>query len=106
MPGNSMRGGLARVCLAIAVLLAVAAPAAAQGTVGVILMHGKQGSPNTPGLRDIASKAQAAGMKVVVPSMPWGTGGWEKINVTPDQVFAMIDGYANQLRAQGAQRIV
>jgi pimeloyl-ACP methyl ester carboxylesterase len=106
MLGNSMRGGLARVCVVIAVLLAVAAPAAAQGTVGVILMHGKQGSPNTPGLRDIASKAQAAGMKVVVPSMPWGSGGWEKINVTPDQVFAMIDGYANQLRAQGAQRIV
>ena len=42
----------------------------------------------------------------LVPSMPWGSGGWEKINVTPDQVFAMIDGYANQLRAQGARRIV
>jgi pimeloyl-ACP methyl ester carboxylesterase len=97
---------IGRVCLAIFVLLAMAAPAAAQGPVGVILMHGKQSSPNTPGLRDIASKAEAAGMKVVVPSMPWGTGGWEKINVTPDQVFAMIDGYANQLRAQGARRIV
>lgn len=45
-------------------------------------------------------------MKVVVPSMPWGTGGWKKINVTPDQVFAMIDGSADQLRAQGARRIV
>jgi pimeloyl-ACP methyl ester carboxylesterase len=97
---------IGRVCLAIAVVLALAAPAAAQGTIGVILMHGKQSSPNTPGLRDIASKAEAAGMKVVVPSMPWGAGGWEKINVTPDQVFAMIDGYANQLRAQGARRIV
>ncbi|SEO28724.1 Alpha/beta hydrolase family protein [Rhodospirillales bacterium URHD0017] len=102
MLGNS----IGRIASAIAVLLALAAPAAAQGAVGVILMHGKQGSANTPGLRDIASKAQAAGMKVVVPSMPWGSGGWEKINVTPDQVFAMIDGYANQLRAQGAQRIV
>ena len=101
MLGNSLRRALL-----VAVLLALAAPAAAQGTVGVILMHGKQSSPNTAGLRDIASKAQAAGMKVVVPSMPWGSGGWEKINVTPDQVFAMIDGYASQLRAQGAQRIV
>jgi pimeloyl-ACP methyl ester carboxylesterase len=69
-------------------------------------MHGKQSAPNTPGAGDIASKAAAAGIKVLTPSMPWGAGGWEKINVTPDQVFAMIDGYANQLRAQGAQRIV
>jgi pimeloyl-ACP methyl ester carboxylesterase len=92
--------------LVVLACLGPAAPAGAQGPIGVILMHGKQSSPNTPGLRDIASKAESAGMKVVVPSMPWGTGGWEKINVTPDQVFAMIDGYANQLRAQGAQRIV
>ena len=67
---NAIGRGLARVALAVVLVLALAAPAAAQGTVGVILMHGKQGSPNTPGLRDIASKAESAGMKVVVPSMP------------------------------------
>jgi pimeloyl-ACP methyl ester carboxylesterase len=106
MTGNTMGRALLRVVAAVAVVLGMAAAAAAQGTTGVILMHGKQSSPNTAGLSDIASKAQAAGMKVVVPSMPWGSGGWEKINVTPDQVFAMIDGYASQLRAQGAQRIV
>ena len=106
MTGNTMGRALLRVVAAVAVVLGMAATAAAQGTTGVILMHGKQSSPNTAGLRDIASKAEAAGMKVVVPSMPWGSGGWEKINVTPDQVFAMIDGYASQLRAQGAQRIV
>jgi pimeloyl-ACP methyl ester carboxylesterase len=106
MKGNSIGRALVRVALTVAVTLGMITVASAQGTTGIILMHGKQSSPNTPGLRDIASKAEAAGMKVVVPSMPWGTGAWEKINVTPDQVFAMIDGYANQLRAQGAQRIV
>lgn len=81
--------------------------AQAGGTLGVILMHGKQASPGkAAGLRDIASKAESAGMKVVVPSMPWSEGAWEKINVTPEQVFGMIDGYASQLRGQGAQRIV
>ncbi|HLM11116.1 MAG TPA: alpha/beta hydrolase [Reyranella sp.] len=99
------RRAVAAILVALA-WLGVAAPATAQGAIGVILMHGKQSSPNTAGLRDIASKAEAAGMKVVVPSMPWSTGAWEKINVTPDQVFTLIDGYANQLRAQGAQRIV
>jgi esterase/lipase len=80
--------------------------AQAGGTLGVILMHGKQVSQNSPGLRDIASKLESAGMKVVIPLMPWSEGGWEKISVTPDRVFGMIDGYAAQLRAQGAQRIV
>ena len=97
---------VAAMMLAVLAGLGAAAPAAAQGTTGVILMHGKQSTNTAPGLRDIASKAESAGMKVVVPLMPWSTGGWEKINVTPDQVFAMIDGYAAQLRAQGAQRIV
>ena len=78
MAGNTIGRALSRVALAVVVVLGVAAAAAAQGTTGVILMHGKQSSPNTPGLRDIASKAEAAGMKVVVPSMPWGSGGWEK----------------------------
>ncbi|CAN5672708.1 hypothetical protein BH11PSE3_BH11PSE3_48480 [soil metagenome] len=81
--------------------------AQAGGRLGVILMHGKQSSPGkSAGLRDIASKLESAGIKTVVPSMPWGEGGWEKISVTPEQVFATIDGYAAQLRGQGAQRIV
>lgn len=96
----------ARVAAGMALAMAFVASAAAQGTVGLIYMHGKQGRANTSGSGDIASKAQSAGMKVMVPSMPWGSGDWEKISVTPEQVFAIIDGYANQLRAQGAQRIV
>jgi esterase/lipase len=81
--------------------------AQAGGVTGVILMHGKQGSPGkAPGLRDIASKLESAGMKAVVPSMPWSEDAWEKINVTPDQAFGLIDAYAAQLRAQGAARIV
>ena len=94
------------VALAAAVTLGGAATAVAQGAIGLIYMNGKQAPTNTAGSNDIASKAASAGIKVIVPSMPWGQGGWEKINVTPDQVFGMIDGYANQLRAQGAQRIV
>ena len=96
----------AGVALAAVVALGGAATAEAQGAIGLIYMNGKQAPTNTPGSNDIASKGASAGIKVVVPSMPWGQGGWEKISVTPDQVFGMIDGYASQLRAQGAQRIV
>lgn len=92
--------------LAAFVTLGVATSALAQGALGLIYMNGKQGPTNSAGSNDIASKAAAAGIKVIVPSMPWSQAGWEKISLTPDQVFAMIDGHANQLRAQGAQRIV
>jgi dienelactone hydrolase len=94
------------VVLAAVVALVGGATAEAQGAIGLIYMNGKQGPTNTPGSNDIASKGASAGIKVVVPSMPWGQGSWKKISVTPDQVFGIIDGYANQLRAQGAQRIV
>lgn len=89
-------------------LAAVAPPAAAQEKFGVILMHGKQSPPNDnrSGLPVIAATLQGQGHKVMLPSMPWGQGGWERINVTVEQVYDMIDGFAAQLRAQGVQRIV
>ena len=80
--------------------------AQAGGTLGVLLMHGKQGRPNTPGLNDITSKLSGIGARVLVPSTPWEGQGWERISVTVDQVHAMIDGFVAQLRGQGAQRIV
>lgn len=88
------------------VSLADLAFAQAGGTLGVLLMHGKQSRPNTPGFNDIASKLSGIGAKVLVPSMPWEGQGWERISVTVDQVHAMIDGFVAQLRGQGARRIV
>lgn len=78
----------------------------AGGTLGVLLLHGKQSRPGTPGLNDISSKLSGIGARVLVPSMPWEGQGWERISVTVDQVHAMIDGFVAQLRGQGAQRIV
>ena len=101
------RRGFAGLATAGAVTLALVRSADAQaGAIGIVLMHGKQANSRTSGLQDIASKAQGAGMKAVVPDMPWSGSGWEKISVTPDQVFGLIDGYAAQLRGQGATRIV
>ncbi|WP_296334498.1 hypothetical protein [Reyranella sp.] len=45
--------------------------AQAGGTLGVLLLHGKQSRPNTPGFNDISSKLSGIGAKVLVPSMPW-----------------------------------
>lgn len=87
--------------------LALSASALAQDKLGVIILHGKQGTPTgNQGLSVIASNLQAAGHKVVQPAAPWGRGAWETINVTVEETLTQLDDYAAQLRAQGATRIV
>src|SRR3954468_7890646 len=95
------------ICSIVLAVL-VAAPGHAQERLGVILLHGKQSSPtdNRSGLPTIASNLESAGHEAIVPAMPWGAGGWEKIGLTVEDVFGLIDGYAATLRSQGAQRIV
>jgi len=96
-----------RVFAALLACLAFSAGALAQDKLGVIILHGKQGTPTgNQGLGMIASDLQAAGHKVVVPLMPWSRGSWESINVTVEEALGQLDGYANQLRSQGAGRIV
>ncbi len=84
------------------------APLQAQGgPLGVVLMHGKQGSQRrSPGLQDIRAKLESMGAKAAFPDMPWSEGAWEKIAVTVEQVHEQIDGHVAALRGQGAQRIV
>ena len=102
-----MKALVQKVC-AIALATLLAFPVQAQEKFGIILMHGKQGSAHDSrtGLPSIAATLQSEGYKVLLPSMPWSSGGWESIHVTVDQVFDQIDGYAAQLRSQGATRIV
>jgi len=96
-----------RVFVILLACLAFSAGALAQDKLGIIILHGKQGTPTgNQGLSVIASNLQAAGHKVIVPSAPWGRGAWETINVTVEEALSQLDGYAAQLRAQGANRIV
>lgn len=93
--------------LLLASAIGLLAPSArAQDRIGVILLHGKQSTPQQQGMAIIASSLEGAGAKVVAPSMPWSTGAWERVNVTVEQVFAQLDGQAAALRSQGAGRIV
>ena len=95
------------IVLLLAVLGLAGAPAGAQDRIGVIFLHGKQGSPQkTQGLGVITSSLESAGAKVVAPTMPWSAGGWDNIKVTLEQVFAQLDAQAAALRSQGAGRLV
>ena len=105
---NGRRRTIGALLLAAPLGAVFAGPARAQETLGIILMHGKQGSAHDgrSGLPSLAASLQGAGHKVIVPSMPWSAGAWESIHVTIEQVFDLIDGHAAQLRSQGASRIV
>ena len=72
---------LAHALTALLLGLLLAVPGQAQDRLGIILMHGKQGSARDArsGLPSIASALQDTGDLTTVPLMPWSSGGWEKI---------------------------
>ncbi len=99
-----MKSASAFLGVLLMAVLGLGGAAEAQDRIGVILLHGKQGTPQ--GLGMVASSLESAGAKVVTPSMPWSRGGWESIKVTMEQVFGQLDGQVAALRGQGAGRVV
>ena len=74
-------------------------PPPAAVRVGVLLMHGKTGSPQNPVIQQLAQRMGAAGWTVVTPEMPWSRnrylqGDW-------DGVMAEMTAHAKALRHQG-----
>mgnify|MGYP003337148191 CR=1 FL=1 len=100
----SLRAFLRAVILGAIVLVAAAAPAAAQSLAGygVILMHGKEGGPGD--LTRIADAIRAKGGLAVTPTMPWARGTL----YAKGYLDAMEDmrAVAAQLKAQGAKKIL
>lgn len=76
--------------------------AGAAGSVGVVLLHGKGGTPdNVKGLGEALS---AAGYRVVAPEMPWSK--FRLYNLPLAQAQEEIDRACEHLRRQGARRLV
>jgi pimeloyl-ACP methyl ester carboxylesterase len=76
--------------------------------LGVILLHGKLGTPTDrrAGLDVIARNLEANGQLAALPTMPWDEHGWTNIAVDVPGSLGMIDTIASSLRARGASRIV
>jgi dienelactone hydrolase len=97
------------LCLVLlaAISTIFATPASAQDSplsgFGVVLMHGKGGSPGGF-VGSTAAALQAAGAKVVMPEMPWSRS--RMYDATYEQAMTEIDRAVAQLKAQGATRIV
>ena len=93
-----------RALLVVLVLSLLSAAAWAQpSATGVILMHGKWGTPDK-GIQPIELELRGAGFRVVSPEMPWSDR--RAYDASFDDVMAQLDGEVAKLRAAGARKIV
>lgn len=93
---------LVTACFVLAVLAPPARPAETSA-IGVVIMHGKWGSParNIDGL---AGALEAKGFLVTTPEMPWS--GRRLYDKSADEAMAEIDAEVAKLRGRGAKRII
>lgn len=88
--------------LALVLLLSAVAPAHAQ-QVGIILMHGKWGTPDK-GIAPVELELKGAGYRVVSREMAWSDK--RAYDMGFDQVMAELENEFARLRSAGADRIV
>ncbi|MFZ5868701.1 MAG: alpha/beta hydrolase [Thermodesulfobacteriota bacterium] len=94
-----------RIAFGILGFLTLILPAFASdpSEVGIVLMHGKQGLPG-PVIGGLAGKLRSAGYAVSTPVMPWSR---DRIYATTvDGAMREIDRTCDQLRKQGAKKII
>jgi pimeloyl-ACP methyl ester carboxylesterase len=87
----------------VALALLPAAAWAQPSATGVVLMHGKWGTPDK-GIQPVELELRGAGFQVVSREMPWSDR--RAYDAGFDEAMAQIDGEVAQLRAQGARKIV
>ena len=91
----------------VVVWFAVPGFAAAPSDVGIVLLHGKGGSPNFHILEKFVFKMEDKGYAVVAPKLPWG-GSKGKADYSGDltDAFGTLDTEIEKLKAAGRKTIV
>jgi pimeloyl-ACP methyl ester carboxylesterase len=87
-------GALLFVCAAIA--------HAANADIGVVVLHGKWGSPEGPA-KPLANALEREGFSVVAPEMAWSRR--RSYDRTVEETDAQVDAAIEQLKSRGAKRI-
>lgn len=75
----------------------------AAGPAGVVLLHGKQGSPSSHHLTQLVSALQREGFLVSTPEMPWS--GSRIYDQTYQAAMEQIDNAVKELRERGTKKI-
>lgn len=92
-----------RKWLAVFVLgWSVVGAAAAETTIGVVVLHGKWGSPSGP-TQAFANRLESAGFLVASPELPWS--GRRLYDAGVDGMAADIDAAVASLRGKGAEKM-
>jgi pimeloyl-ACP methyl ester carboxylesterase len=94
----------ARAALAVAALIALAGPGAAQDKGGVVFLHGKLAMPNQPATAALIGALGEAGYAVETPEMCWSAR--RRYDRAYLDCLAEIDDAIARDRARGAARIV
>jgi pimeloyl-ACP methyl ester carboxylesterase len=89
--------------LLLALTLIPSAAWAQPSATGVVLMHGKWGTPDK-GIQPVELELRGAGFLVVSREMPWSER--RAYDAGFDETMAQIDGEVAKLRAAGARKIV
>jgi pimeloyl-ACP methyl ester carboxylesterase len=89
--------------LLVAFALLPAAALAQPSATGVILMHGKWGTPDK-GIQPVELELRGAGFPVVSREMPWSDR--RAYDASFDEVMAQLEAEVAKLRAAGARKIV
>ncbi|MBI3506177.1 MAG: alpha/beta hydrolase [Proteobacteria bacterium] len=95
---------IARRVFLAAGLATLSARAGAQGLrAGIVILHGKTGMPSFPGLRVLASRLEAGGMRTAIPEMPWSRNRY--IDGSAGKAFDAIAAELARLKAAGAAKL-
>src|SRR6478735_10925930 len=92
-----------RRALLTLILLGSGTTYAAEGDLGIVLLHGKWDRPPTHVML-LARQLESAGYKVSTPVMPWSDA--RGYDASYPQALAEIEASAKSLRDKGAKRIV
>lgn len=92
-----------RTMIGAALAALAVGPARAAAPVGVVLLHGKGGSPQASPTSDLAAKLKAAGIPFVAPEMPWSAGRY--LSGTCESAVAEVGAAVAQVKAK-ADRVV
>lgn len=100
---NVLKKLIMSLLFAMAAVLAVPLAVADNGSVGIVLMHGKWGSPDKS-IVSLASALEGKGFLVSTPEMPWSRR--RSYDKSADDALNEIDAEVAKLRDKGARRIV
>ncbi len=85
-------------------LLPITFASAAPADIGIVLMHGKWGTPKSPGITVVANAATDQGYAVELLQMPWSRSRMYDKDYT--EALAEISAAVAKLKANGAKKVI